>query len=486
MKLGKTILALLVEACALPLTGCLGPEDAATVDPPAETCVGEECPSRGKTETGVLLPQGYADECGFVPCPVVIAGSVLKLAADCTTDTGIAVPNGFTLDGAGYTVTAVDPPQDHFRGAIVRNCGKAAYLRNLRIAAEGLKDICDAGEDALRGILLDGASGSVFDSEVSGINQGGGHSGCQEGTAIEVRNHGHNAQLRQVDVRGNIVSTYQKCGIRADGAVKVNVSDNVLAGVGPTHDIAQIGIEFSGGATGTIIANDIAGHSYTGATVASGILVVGGELYEQPLTHKLTIQHNRLEDNDVGINLAQAEAEGDPPSRRTDIEVTNNVLRSAGVTNGFVYQSAIADLGTHNHIHHNLISGPGYDPATRPGATFAVDVTAGAPARVDFVTTEQTVPVGACSSEVLVQSQDANRNLVVPRETRFTLTATGAASPGFHFYADPTCSGPTLSHVELSNPQAEATFYFRAVRPGMVTLKVSNAELHQSQTQHIQ
>ena len=34
----------------------------------------------------------------------------MTLNGDCTTDATILVPNGFTLDGAGNTITAVDPP----------------------------------------------------------------------------------------------------------------------------------------------------------------------------------------------------------------------------------------------------------------------------------------------------------------------------------------------------------------------------------------
>ena len=32
----------------------------------------------------------------------------MSLVADCTTDTTINVPNGYTLDGKGYKITAVD------------------------------------------------------------------------------------------------------------------------------------------------------------------------------------------------------------------------------------------------------------------------------------------------------------------------------------------------------------------------------------------
>src|ERR1051325_7592924 len=84
----------------------------------------------------------------------------MTLNADCVTDHSIAVPNGYTLDGAGHTVKAVDPAGDHFRGGVVQNGGVSANVTNLKITTGVLADVCDAGADRLRGILFDGASGS--------------------------------------------------------------------------------------------------------------------------------------------------------------------------------------------------------------------------------------------------------------------------------------------------------------------------------------
>src|SRR5262245_26635758 len=68
-------------------------------------------------------------------CILVPSGTTLTLAADCTTDGSIVNPNGFTLDGAGHTISAVDPAGDHFRGAVVRNGGAVAHVKNLRVTA---------------------------------------------------------------------------------------------------------------------------------------------------------------------------------------------------------------------------------------------------------------------------------------------------------------------------------------------------------------
>src|SRR5438105_3072595 len=78
----------------------------------------------------------------------------MTLNADCVTDHSIVVPNGYTLDGAGHTITAVDPTTApfHFVGGVVQNGGAVANVTNLKVTASGVADACDAGADRLRGI----------------------------------------------------------------------------------------------------------------------------------------------------------------------------------------------------------------------------------------------------------------------------------------------------------------------------------------------
>lgn len=107
----------------------------------------------------------------------------MTLDTDCTTDTSIVVPNGFTLDGAGHTITAVDPSGGHFTGGVIQNGGASANVTDVHVTASGLADVCDGGAARLRGILFDTASGSITNNTVTDINQGA--SGCQEGNAVE-------------------------------------------------------------------------------------------------------------------------------------------------------------------------------------------------------------------------------------------------------------------------------------------------------------
>lgn len=406
----------------------------------------------------------------------------LVLGSDCATDLPLVVPEGFTFDGAGHVLTAVDAADGHFTGAVLRNRGATMHVRNVVLTADALSETCDAGADALRGVLFDGASGSVADTEVRGLRQGDA-SGCQEGHGIEVRNLAPGTDVRHVDILRNRVTDYQKTGILAVGRVDVTVADNVVDGGGPTGAIARNGIQLDAGATGRVTGNRVDGNAYTGSDYfASGILVVGGSYNARPLCTDAVIQGNQLDGNDVGIFLFQAEGpNADPPATSTRLRVTDNDVHRDAVTNGYVYQAGVADLGGGNTISGNRIMGAGYSPNTLPGSTFPVDVVAGAAAKVAFLSGPQSVNVGTCSGRLTVQSQDAAGNLKGPGAAPFTLEATGDAGSGVTFHADPECAGAPLTTVSLDNPQAEAGFYFKASRAGALTVGVSGAGLSGSQ-----
>lgn len=106
----------------------------------------------------------------------------MTLDSDCTTDATILIPDGFTLDGKRNMITAQDPPAaGHFTGAVIQNGGLTAYVIDLVVVANNLANQCDAGADRLRGIMFEGAPGSILHNTIAGINQGA--SGRQEGNA---------------------------------------------------------------------------------------------------------------------------------------------------------------------------------------------------------------------------------------------------------------------------------------------------------------
>jgi nitrous oxidase accessory protein NosD len=154
-------------------------------------------------------------------------------------------------------------------------------VRNLTVTASSLNNVCDDGDNRLRGILLDGASGSITGNTVTGINQGA--SGCQEGNAIEVRNapFDNTGVDKVVTVSDNEVSDYQKGGIISNGSVNVTVVDNTVDGVGPVDYIAQNGVQFGFGATGVAESNAISDNFYTGPDLGCGLLFFEADSVKQ-------------------------------------------------------------------------------------------------------------------------------------------------------------------------------------------------------------
>ncbi|WNG42985.1 right-handed parallel beta-helix repeat-containing protein [Archangium minus] len=407
-------------------------------------------------------------------CAFSLEKGRLAAAADCTTDSTLFIPDTFAFDGQGHTVTAVDPSGGTFTGAVIRNRGSTAYVRGVTVTTSGLKDACEAGAKRLRGILLEGASGEVVDSWVSGLSRGSGTSGCQEGFGIEIRNDDMSRGPFRVEVLRNHVSKYEKIGILATGAVDVTIDGNSVEGGGAVSDIARNGIQISDGAKARVLGNKVSGNAYTGSdTVGTGVLVKSST--GKPLVLGPVIESNILIDNDIGIYLEQDA--GDPPDKAARAWVSNNVLQSDVVSNP-IYQAAISDYyGTGSVITSNLITGVGYNPKTAPDVTFSVDVYTPLPvSQLSFLTSSYDITTDVCSKKVTVQSQDSVGNLK-PSTGSFALTATGSAAPGVTFHADPACTDAAISSVDLSNPQAEATFYFKSSQRGTVTVQVAGGGL---------
>jgi hypothetical protein len=206
------------------------------------------------------------------------------LLADCTTDETLLIPDGYTFDGDGHTVTAVDPAGGHFLGAVVQNGGTTANVEDLIVRAAGLTDACDAGRDALAGVRLVDASGTVSDVQVLGLNQGTA-SGCQEGDAFEFRS---TTGSRTVLLRDSTATGYQKTGVLVTGDVAAILDGNTITGYGASTVIAQNGIQVSFGASARVYGNSISGNNYTPKSyTACGLLIykaggVGGRTKSGP------------------------------------------------------------------------------------------------------------------------------------------------------------------------------------------------------------
>ena len=97
----------------------------------------------------------------------------------------------------------------------------SASVVSLEITVLNLAHVCDACTGRLRGILFDGASGSISHSSVSGLNQGA--SGCQAGNAnCDIHHDAVGASATQANLAANSVQS-------AFGATRV-VSTNKSGG----------------------------------------------------------------------------------------------------------------------------------------------------------------------------------------------------------------------------------------------------------------
>lgn len=305
-------------------------------------------------------------------CSFTTVKKTMTLDGDCVTTASIIVPNGFTLNGAGHTITAMDPSGDYFKRGVIQNGGATADVTNVTITTSALIDPCDQGPDRLRGILFDGASGSITKTHVINITHVGAGPCGDEGNAIEVRNFGASATTCRVKIDGNTATGYQKGGIIANGNVDATITDNVVDGLGPSPFIARNGIQLGFGATGMIKRNQVSNNEYTGAEPfsAAGILLVAGPyFFGSPYSVGAQIDQNTIDENDVGVWVAELDALGNPPATMTNVKVVNNAISKAGFTNP--YQAGVSDSGNNDKIIANRISGAGYDPSF--AGRFSVD-----------------------------------------------------------------------------------------------------------------
>jgi len=297
-------------------------------------------------------------------CTFTTVKKTMTLDGDCITTTSIIVPNGFTLNGAGHTITAMDPAGDYFKKGIVQNGGATADVTNVKITTSGLVDPCDQGPNRLRGILFDGASGSITKATITNITHVGAGPCGDEGNAIEVRNFGASATTCKVKIDANTATGYQKGGIIVNGNVDAMITDNLVDGIAPSPFIARNGIQLGFGATGMIKRNQVSNNEYTGAedAAAAGVLLVAGPFFiGSPYSVGSQIDQNTIDENDVGVWVVQLDTSGNAPATMTNVKVVNNTISKAGFTNP--YQAGVSDTGNNDKIIANRISGAGYDPS---------------------------------------------------------------------------------------------------------------------------
>ena len=80
----------------------------------------------------------------------------------------------------------------------------------------------------------------------------------------------------------------------------------------------------------------------------------------------------------MGVYVYNADGSGNAPTTKTNNSIVNNTISNSlgasnvsGNGNGSGYQVGILDLGNHDNIVNNKISGSGYDAKTLPNPGFS-------------------------------------------------------------------------------------------------------------------
>ncbi|PIR69335.1 MAG: hypothetical protein COU47_03110 [Candidatus Niyogibacteria bacterium CG10_big_fil_rev_8_21_14_0_10_46_36] len=230
-------------------------------------------------------------------CQFEISGDTMSLTGSCMTDETIFVPDGMTLDCGGYEIIAVDPLVGAFTGAVIKNGGTTAHVTRCIVSAVDLQNACKGGDDRLRGILFEGASGSITQNSVDNINKGA--SGCQEGNAIEVRNapfDGTHPDTQSVEVAHNQVTNWQKTGIVCNGDVYCDMRHNAVGASATQLNLAANSIQVGFGATGIVEHNYVEGNQWLGASDFGATAML---LYD---VDGVIVRQNNIRGNaDIGI-----------------------------------------------------------------------------------------------------------------------------------------------------------------------------------------
>jgi hypothetical protein len=285
----------------------------------------------------VLFTVGFATTSASNNCNFINVGAEMRLTNNCTTTATIYVPQGRTLNGQWYQITAIDPVGSHFVGAVVQNAPGATQvnIRSLRITASGLQNNCTG---ILVGIRLYEASGIIENNRISDLNQA--NSGCQRGNSIDVTTDIPGATLRTVTIRGNTILNFMKTGIRVNGNVRADVRNNVIGASANQAVLAANSIQISRGATGIVQLNQVAGNSWTGDNIYFATAIL---LFES--APGLIVRNNGIQGNaDAGIAVYANGA-----------NITLNGLNESG-PDGF-YDMGIYICGTGNTLSNNGING---------------------------------------------------------------------------------------------------------------------------------
>ncbi|MDX6588502.1 MAG: hypothetical protein QOI31_2975 [Solirubrobacterales bacterium] len=188
---------------------------------------------------------------GFGVCAAVVAlsatGAATAEAAPCTpVSTSQGAMTAQLVNPANVTSTVN-----------ASGCDIGVYYN---VGATGAINAADISGANKYGVFNDGGAVTVSNSDIHEIGNVP-FDGVQIGVAVRYSN-GATGSVTNSDIY-----RYQKNGFVISGqGTNVDVVGNSVTGNGPVAYIAQNGVQYSFGATGTVDSNDISDHYYTGCS----------------------------------------------------------------------------------------------------------------------------------------------------------------------------------------------------------------------------
>ncbi len=395
--------------------------------------------------TPVLIATS-AEAAGLGACNASQTGSTVTLIANCTTSVPITVADGVTVDGDGYSITAVDPVGGNFGGAVLKSATgtpsapATMNVKNLNVVAALA---AHPATSSLSGLYYENAGGTITNVSLSGITA---ESGVGAGRALEVRN-GASTTAPALAINGLKVRNYGKSGVFIQGKTTFTATSldiGPATGVNGSQWVAGASNGFTvfggagGGPTGSLTNSKIAGNRYgtddahndpnVPEGVALAILAI-----DSP---SLTISNVAVTGVDSDEGLIVQDFDSTATSKTT--VTCSSFIRTAGGHADPLYGEAIVNDATDGSITvvagSNTFSGwrtntegpitPTVDPACTPSTKATVT----AKAKRDEVKAGKKIKVTGTASPALAGvtvSLQVKKNGEFKTVTTGKLTATG-------------------------------------------------------------
>lgn len=277
------------------------------------------------------------------------AARTQTLTGACVTDEPIEIPEGWTLDGQGHTIWAVDSPGRQRLASgmgVLVAAGGAVTVRHVTIDGSRLRLGCD-GSTALAGILLDQAGGEIADVQLLSLSRGAGRS-CTSGLVIA------GAATESVTVRNLTIDRPGAVGIHVRGAA-ARISGSTVTG-------AESAIRVDSGATVTLVENAVAAST-------TGLLVDGAGTHGVLSGNTITNAEAAIEISDgaTAIVTDNTVAGAETPIL-TDNTAVGGAVGGIGLSRGATasvignrvragFGISVSGAGTEGDIRDNEISG---------------------------------------------------------------------------------------------------------------------------------